>query len=101
MVAIFIIYLCALFGVIVAVGFILWDSRPVEERPYWCLRHLSPCLIQKAPTTALTHSAESRSVRSTGMAPPSPEMMLSGLTRDRVFGESQIAKSTISPAPAG
>ncbi len=28
MAAIFIIYLCALFGVIVAVGFILWDSSP-------------------------------------------------------------------------
>jgi hypothetical protein len=28
MVAIFIVYLCALLGVIAAVGFILWDSRP-------------------------------------------------------------------------
>jgi hypothetical protein len=67
MVAIFIIYLCALFGVIVAVGFILWDSRPVEERRYRCLLHLSPCLIPKAPTAALTQCAASRSIASTGM----------------------------------
>ncbi len=33
MAAIFIIYLCALFGVIVAVGFILWDSRPRRRTP--------------------------------------------------------------------
>ena len=33
MAAIFIVYLCALFGVIVAVGFILWDSRPRRRTP--------------------------------------------------------------------
>src|SRR5215203_331373 len=27
-----------------------------------------------------------------GKAPPSPEMMLSGLTRGQVFGEDQVAK---------
>jgi hypothetical protein len=33
-----------------------------------------------------------------GKAPPPPEMTISGLTRGRLVGEDQIAKSNLSPA---
>jgi hypothetical protein len=40
-------------------------------------------------------------VRHTGMAPPSTETTVSALTRDRIFGEDDVAKQPSSPAPAG
>ncbi len=46
-------------------------------------------------------TADWRWHQSPGKALPLPEMTISGLTRDRVFGEDQLAKARHSPAPAG
>jgi hypothetical protein len=40
-------------------------------------------------------------VTQVGKAPPSPEMMISGLTRGRLVGDDDVAKQTSIPGFAG